>query len=213
PDLEEVRQALDGIVTCGNQAGDVIDRIRALIKKAPARRDRVDINEAIREVIVLARSEARKNGIVMQTQLADPLPLIDGDRVQLKQVILNLIVNAIEAMRGLDEGPQKLLICSGKGGTGGVLVSVQDSGPGLAPEAVEQLFDAFYTTKPGGMGMGLAICRSIIEAHGGRVWATPNDPRGTFFQFILPALDPAPGPFAPPCVRGGRITGLPRRNG
>ena len=186
PDLEEVRQALDGIVTSVNQAGDVIGRIRALIRKAPSRKERLDINETIREVIVLTRSEASKNEILVQTQLAEALPLIDGDRVQLKQVILNLIVNAIEAMSGLDEGPQKLLICSGKAEAGGVLVSVRDSGPGLAPEAAEHLFDAFYTTKPGGMGLGLPICRSIIEAHGGRLWAAANAPRGAAFDFTVP---------------------------
>ena len=129
----------------------------------------LDINEPILEVIALTRSEVVKNGISLQTQLADGLPLIQGDRVQLQQVILNLIINAIEAMSGVSEGARELLISTGKDASSGVLVAVQDFGPGLDPESLDRLFDAFYTTKPGGMGMGLSICRSIIEAHGGRL--------------------------------------------
>ena len=187
PDLEEARQALDRIVKDGNRAGDVIGRIRALVKKAPPRKDRVDINEAIREVIELTRGEAVKNGVSVQTQLADGLPLIEGDRVQLQQVILNLIINAIEAMSGDSDGPRELLISTATGRPDGVLVAVRDSGPGLPPASLERLFDAFYTTKPGGLGMGLSICRSIIEAHGGRLWASANLPRGAVFQFTAPA--------------------------
>ena len=187
PDLEEVRQALGRIVKDGNRAGDVIDRIRALIKKAPPRKDRLDINEAIREVIALTRGEAVKTGVSVRTQLADGLPLIEGDRVQLQQVVLNLIINAIEAMSGISEGARELLISTGKPSSGGVLVAVQDSGPGLDPASFERLFEAFYTTKPSGLGMGLSICRSIIEAHGGRLWASANEPRGAIFQFLTPA--------------------------
>jgi PAS domain S-box-containing protein len=186
PDLEEVRQALARIVKDGKRASAVIDRIRDLIKKAPSRKDRVDINEAVREVIALCRAEAVKNGVTVQAQLAESLPLIDGDRVQLQQVILNLIVNAVEAMGGVSQGPRELRICTGIDASNWVLVAVRDSGPGLDPAHVEHLFDAFYTSKSNGMGMGLSICRSIIEAHGGRIRAMANVPLGATFEFTLP---------------------------
>ena len=169
------------------RAGDIIGRIRDLIKKAPPRKDGVDINEAIREVIALTRGEAVKNGVSVRTQLAEGLPLIHGDRVQLQQVILNLIINAIEAMSGIGEGPRELLISTEQAEPDGVLVAVRDSGPGLAPAALERLFEAFYTTKPSGLGMGLSICRSIVEAHGGRLWASAIEPRGAIFRFTVPA--------------------------
>ena len=186
PDLEEVRQALGRIVRDGNRAGDVIGRIRDLIRKAPPRKDGLEINEAILEVIALTRGEVVKNGVSVQTQLAEGLPLIQGDRVQLQQVILNLIVNGVEAMSGVGEGSRELLISTGKAESDGVLVAVRDSGPGLAPESIDRLFESFYTTKPGGLGMGLSICRSILEAHRGRLWATANTPQGAVFQFTLP---------------------------
>jgi PAS domain S-box-containing protein len=185
PELEEVRASLEGIVETGHRAGNVVDRIRALIKKAPSRNDRLDINEAIREVLELTRGEAVKNGVSVQTDLADGLPLIAGDRVQLQQVILNLIMNAIEAMSGASDETRELLISTGMAELGGVLVAVRDSGPGLAPATLERVFDAFYTTKSGGLGMGLSICRSIIEAHGGRLWASANVPRGATFEFTV----------------------------
>src|ERR1700730_8811147 len=172
PDLEKVRYSLDEIIKDGNRAGDVIGRIRALIKKVPPRKDGLEINEAILEVIALAHGEVVKNGVALQTQLAAGLPLVQGDRVQLQQVILNLIINAIEAMSGVGEGSRALLIGTGKDASGAVLVAVQDSGPGLNPESFDRLFDAFYNTKPSGMGMALSICRSIVEAHGGRIWAS-----------------------------------------
>jgi C4-dicarboxylate-specific signal transduction histidine kinase len=187
PDLEEVRLALGRLVKEGNRATDVISRIRALIKKTPPRKDALEINEAILEVIALTRGEVVKNNVSVQTQLAEGLPPISGDRVQLQQVILNLIINAVEAMSGVSEGSRELLIGTGKDASGGVLVAARDSGPGLSPESFDRVFDAFYTTKPGGMGMGLSICRSIVEAHGGRLWATANVPRGAIFQFTLPA--------------------------
>jgi signal transduction histidine kinase len=146
----------------------------------------LEINGAVREVIELAAGEAMKNDVSVQTQLADDLPLIQGDRVQLQQVILNLIVNAVQAMSGVSGGARELLISTGAPETDGVLVSVRDSGPGLPPSRVERLFDAFYTTKAEGMGMGLSICRSIIEAHGGRLWASANLPSGAIFQFTVP---------------------------
>jgi PAS domain S-box-containing protein len=186
PDLEEVREALGLIVEDGTRAGNVIGGIRALIKKVPPQQAWLDINEAIREVAALTRGEAAKTGVSVQTDLADGLPLIYGDRVQLQQVILNLIINAIEAMSGVAETARALLISTGQVEPGGVLVAVRDSGPGLDPASLEHLFDAFYTTKSGGMGMGLAICRSIIEAHEGQLCASANEPRGAVFQFTLP---------------------------
>jgi PAS domain S-box-containing protein len=187
PELEEVRESLEGIVATSHRAGDVIDRIRALIKKAPPRNERLDINEAIREVIELTRGEAVKDGVSVQSDLPHGLPVIEGDRVQLQQVILNLIMNAVESMSSVSDGTRELFISSRKAEPGGVLVGVRDSGPGLAPATLDRLFDAFYTTKPGGLGLGLSICRSIIETHGGRLWATANVPRGAIFEFIVPA--------------------------
>src|SRR5258707_5115399 len=186
PDLEEVREVVGLIVEDGTRAGSIIGGIRALIKKAPTRQACLDINEAIREVIALTRGEATKTGVSVQTDLADGLPLIYGDRVQLQQVILNLIINAIEAVSGVAETPRLLLISSGQAERGGVFVAVRDWGPGLDPASVDHLFNAFYTTKSGGMGMGLAICRSIIEAHKGQLCASANEPRGAVFQFTLP---------------------------
>jgi signal transduction histidine kinase len=186
PDVEEARQALGRIIKDGERASDVIGRIRALIKKAPPEKDGLEINEAILEVIALTHGEVVKNGVSVQTQLAEGLPLIQGDRVQLQQVLLNLILNAVEAMSGVSEGSRELLISTGNDASGGVLVAVQDSGPGLNPESVDRLFDAFYTTKPGGMGMGLSICRSIVDAHGGRIWASRTAGPGVTVQFTLP---------------------------
>jgi C4-dicarboxylate-specific signal transduction histidine kinase len=186
PDLDEVRDAVARIVKEGHRASEVIGRIRALVEKAPPLTDRLDINEAIREVIELTHGETVKNGISVRTDLADGLPLIHGDRVQLQQVLLNLIVNAVEAMSDVSKGTRELLITSGEVEGGYVLVAVRDSGPGLDPKCVDRLFETFYTTKATGMGMGLAICRSIIEAHGGRLWACTNEPRGAVFQFTLP---------------------------
>ncbi len=192
PDLEEVRQALGRVVKEGNRATDVIGGIRALIKKRPPRKDALEINEAVLEVIALTRGEAVKNNVSVQTQLAEGLPPIQGDRVQLQQVILNLIVNAVEAMSGVSERPRELLIGTGKDASGGVLVAVRDSGPGLSPESFDRLFDPFYTTKPGGMGMGLSICRSIVEAHGGRIWASQAAGPGSTLQFTLRMNEQAP---------------------
>jgi PAS domain S-box-containing protein len=186
PNLEEARQALDRIVNNAMRAGDIIERIRDLIQKAPPGKDGVDINEAIREVIELTRDEAINSGVSVQTHLADGLPLIHGDRIQLQQVSLNLIINAIEAMSGAAEAPRELLITTEGAEPGGVLVSVRDSGPGLAPTTLEHLFEAFYTTKPSGLGLGLSICQSIIEAHGGRLWASANVPRGAVFHLTVP---------------------------
>ncbi|HEX2653121.1 MAG TPA: ATP-binding protein, partial [Xanthobacteraceae bacterium] len=152
-----------------------------------ARKDSVDINTAVIEVIELTRSEASKNGISVLTALEDNLPLVLGDRVQLQQVMLNLIVNAVEATSGVSDGARELLISTRTNGSSDVLVSLRDSGPGLDRADLERLFEAFYTTKSSGMGMGLSICRSIIEAHGGRIWAGANEPRGAVFEFSVPA--------------------------
>jgi signal transduction histidine kinase len=185
PNLEEVRQALGYTVNEGNRAIDVIGRIRALIKKAPPRKEAFDIDAAILEVVGLTRGELVKNNISIRTQLTEGLPRIQGDKVQLQQVILNLIINAVEAMSSVPEGSRELLISTAKD-VSGVLVAVRDSGPGLVPESFERLFDAFYTTKADGMGMGLSICRSIVEAHGGRIWASRDFGQGATFQFTLP---------------------------
>jgi signal transduction histidine kinase len=186
PDLEEARRALRSIIKDGYRAVEVIDRIRAFVRKAPPRKERLDINEIILEVIALTRSEVRRNGVSLHTRLVNGLPDVQGDRIQLQQVILNLIVNAVEAMSGASEGARELLISTGKDAPNAVLVAVRDSGSGLDPEDLDRLFDAFYTTKPSGTGMGLSICRSIIEAHGGRIWATANVPQGAIFEFTLP---------------------------
>ena len=186
PDLEEVQQALAEIVQTGVRAGNIIDRIRALVKKASPRKDSLDINSTVLEVTALTSGEMSKNRVSVQTQLAESLPAVQGDRVQIQQVLLNLFVNAAEAMSGTRKGPKELLISTEKSGSEAVLVAVRDSGPGLTIEDTERLFEAFYTTKTSGLGMGLSICRSIIEAHQGRLWATANVPRGAVFQFTLP---------------------------
>ncbi len=186
PNLEKVRETLGGAAQEGKRAIDVIGRIRALVKKAPPRKDAFGINEAILEVVDLTHGEAVKNNVSVRTQLAEALPPIPGDRVQLQQVILNLIINAVEAMSSVSEGSRELVIGTNKDASGGVLVTVRDSGPGLSPESLDRLFDAFYTTKPTGMGMGLSICRSSVEAQGGRIWASRDVGPGATFQFTLP---------------------------
>ena len=184
--LERAQQSAVRVVAEGQRAADIIDRIRALIKKEPPRMDGVGINEAILEVMALTHGEVVKHGVSVQTHLAEGLPRIHGDRVQLQQVLLNLILNAVEALSGVSAGARELRIGTGPDAAGGVLVTVQDSGPGLQPESVDRLFDAFYTTKPGGMGMGLSICRSIVEAHGGQIWAARAAGPGATVQFTLP---------------------------
>ena len=186
PNLREVDDALSLIVKEGNRAGDVVGQIRALIKKVPVRKDAVAIDDALLEVIALTRTEAANNGVSVRTQFAEGLPRVQGDRVQLQQVMLNLIVNAIQSMSGVEDGNRELHISTVSIEPEGVCVGVRDTGPGLSPESLPRLFEPFYTTKPDGMGMGLSICRSIIEAHGGRLWATRCEPRGALFQFTIP---------------------------
>jgi PAS domain S-box-containing protein len=190
PNFLEVDDALSLIINEGNRAGEVVGRIRALIKKTPARKDAVEINDAILEVIALTRTEVANNGVSVRTELAEALPRVQGDRVQLQQVILNLIINGIEAMREIGEKERELLISTRKE-PDGVFVEVRDSGPGFTPAVLDRVFEAFYTTKPGGLGLGLSICRSIIEAHNGKLWAAPNVPRGAIFRFMAPAYPAA----------------------
>ena len=188
PNLDKARQAVDRTVQNVNRASDIIERIHSFVKKAPPRKERLDINQAILDVIGLTRSEAAKNGVSVRTRLGSDLPLIEVDRVQVQQVILNLIVNAIDAMGSIDGGARELLISSAAPtDPEGVLVEVGDTGPGLRDAELERVFEAFYSTKPHGLGMGLSICRSIIEAHEGRLWATAHTPNGTTFAFSLPA--------------------------
>jgi len=189
PDLAEVREALACIVDDADRAGDIIDRLRDHIKKAPPRRSRFDLNKAIDEVIGLAQSAITTNGVSVSTRFTEALSPVEGDRVQLQQVVLNLILNAVEAMSTVEAGPRELLISTEQTQAGDVLVSVRDSGPGIDPSHLNNLFNAFYTTKSSGLGMGLSICRSIIDAHGGRLWAEANEPRGAIFHFILPRAD------------------------
>jgi signal transduction histidine kinase len=187
PDLVEVSEALASAAKDNDRASTVVGRIRALVQKAPTRIDSVNVNEAVREVIELTYGEALKNRVSVRTQLADGLPLIQGDRVQLQQVVVNLILNAIQAMGAVTDGTREVLITTSQTGPNEVCLVVQDTGPGLSPESLPRLFEPFYTTKPEGMGMGLYICRSIIEAHGGRLWATPCEPQGALFQFTIPS--------------------------
>ncbi len=193
PDLDEVRQALARIVRDGTRAGAVIGRIRALVKKVPPRREPLDINEVIREVVALTQTETQRNAIGLQSRLADDPPRVSADRVQLQQVMINLIINAIEAMAGTGDGPRDLTIVSGTDDANDLIIEVQDTGPGLDPEKLDRLFQSFYTTKPDGIGMGLAISRSIAEAHGGCLSAAPNQPRGAVFRLTLPVAAMRPG--------------------
>jgi two-component system sensor kinase FixL len=200
PDLQSAKQALDRIIRDCNRASNVVARIRGLVKHQPARNDPVDLNEAIHEVLALVRNEMQRNGVSLRAQLADGLPHVRGDRVQLQQVILNLVVNAIEAMSAIDDRPRELVISSRGDESRGVIIAVRDSGSGLEAADTDQLFEAFYTTKPGGIGMGLAISRSILEAHGGRLWALPNVPHGAVFQLLLPAEPSRTGAKAGPGI-------------
>ena len=186
PDLDEAQEALGAIVRVGEQAGDVIGRIRGLVKKAPARKESIDVNDVILDVVALTRSEILTRRVALETDLAATLPRIQGDRIQLQQVVLNLILNAVEAMGNNNEVARELWISS-KMDENHVLVAVRDTGSGLDPNRVDSLFEPFYTTKADGMGIGLSLSRTIIEAHGGRLWARANEPRGAIFQFTVPA--------------------------
>jgi signal transduction histidine kinase len=186
PNLEEARQAIECIAKDATRASDVVARVRGLAKRTPPQKELLNINETVNEIIKLTSSEIQNNHISLRTQFSNGLPLILGDRVQLQQVILNLILNAIEAMNTVAHESRELLVKTAAENSNAVLVAIHDTGPGLEADKIDNLFDAFYTTKRDGMGMGLAISRSIIEAHGGRVWAEPNTPQGAIFQFTLP---------------------------
>jgi PAS domain S-box-containing protein len=186
--LEEARRSASRAMAEGHRASEIIGRIRALAKKAPPQKDWLDINETIYEVIALARSEIQRNGVALETELSEHVPVILADRIELQQVILNLVMNAIEAMGTVTDRPREMVIRSSAQESDKVLVAVQDSGIGIDSQNLDKIFDTFYTTKPQGMGMGLAISRSIVENHGGRLWATVNAPRGAVFQFVLPVV-------------------------
>jgi PAS domain S-box-containing protein len=186
PDVEEARQAASRVVKDATRAAEIITRIRAAFKKGTSERTLVDMNEVIQEMITLLRSETTRNSILVRTELATDIPQIMGDRVQLQQVLMNLMVNGIEAMNNMN-GPRELVVRSRRADGDQLMVSVSDTGVGLPPHQADQLFDAFFTTKPDGTGMGLRISRSIVESHGGRLWATDNSPRGASLHLTLPS--------------------------
>src|SRR6202165_2989208 len=186
PDLDAARMSAECIINDGNRASEVIRRVRALANKTSPEKAPLDVNDVFREVTVLVRRELVSHQVSLRTEFASALPMILADRVQLQQVIINLVMNGIEAMQAVTDRPRELVIRSGQNETQQVLVSVTDCGVGISTENADRLFNAFFTTKASGMGMGLSICRSIIEAHGGRLWATANVPHGAAFQFTLP---------------------------
>src|SRR5271165_4798083 len=186
PNLEETREAVLDIVRDGKRAGEIVARIRALTKRTPATREKLDLNETIREVLALVGDEARRSRVMVRTLFANDLSAVAGDRVQLQQVVLNLVMNAIEAMSGIGERARELVITTRNIDANQVQVTVEDSGIGLDPNTIDKIFDSFYTTKPSGMGMGLSISRSILQAHGGRLWATAKASPGTMFHFTIP---------------------------
>jgi C4-dicarboxylate-specific signal transduction histidine kinase len=187
PDVEAARRAIERMIRDVKRAGDVVGWIRELIKRAPRRKGTVDVNQAIGEVLELTGAEVAKSGISVKTQLAEDLPLVEGDRVELRQLLLNLVINAIEAMSGTSEGTRELLVATDPQGSNGILVTIKDSGPGFTQAALERVFDPFFTTKPKSLGMGLSICRSIVEAHGGRLWAETSVPCGAIFRLVVPS--------------------------
>ncbi|WP_338053872.1 trifunctional serine/threonine-protein kinase/ATP-binding protein/sensor histidine kinase [Tardiphaga robiniae] len=198
PNLEKTRQLIDRTISDGRRAAEIVSRIRDFSKKTPVQKKGQEINGAILEIMTLARAAISERGVSVKMQLSEKLPHVWGDRVQLQQVILNLIMNAVEAMSEVDEGSRSLLISTDEVESGAVLIAVTDSGPGLPPESLERIFDAFYTTKPSGLGMGLSICRSIVAAHGGRLWAASKKPHGAVFCITLPMLDGSPENSTPP---------------
>jgi C4-dicarboxylate-specific signal transduction histidine kinase len=186
PDLEEIREAVRDIVRDGRRAADVIARIRALATKRTTPREKLDLNETIREVLAIVGDEAKRKSVMIRTRFADDVFPVLGDRVQLQQVVLNLVMNGLEAMSTVSERARELAVTTVNIDADQVQVTVEDSGIGLDPNRIERIFDPFYTTKPTGMGMGLSISRSILQQHGGQLWATPNDGPGASFHFTLP---------------------------
>jgi signal transduction histidine kinase len=186
PNVDGARETARRTIRDANRASDVITRLRALFSRKNATTESVDLNEATREVIALSSRELQRSRLTLRAELADDLPPVTGDRVQLQQVILNLLLNASDAMSGVDDRPRQLVIRTERDEDDRVRLSVQDTGVGLEPQGVERLFEAFYTTKSGGMGIGLSVSRSIIESHHGRLWAAPNDGPGATFSFSIP---------------------------
>jgi signal transduction histidine kinase len=186
PDVDAACRSVEWIIDDGNRASEVIRRVRALVNKTSLEKVPLDVNDVVRETIPLMQRELIGHQVLLRTELAPALPTIVGDRVQVQQVILNLVMNGIEAMQSASDRPRELVIRSRQDEKQQVLVSVTDCGVGISAENADRLFSAFFTTKSSGMGMGLSICRSIIEAHGGRLWATANIPHGATFQFTLP---------------------------
>jgi len=186
PNVDGARETARRTIRDGNRAADVITRLRGLFARSDSPTGSVNLNEATEEVIALARNELHRSRVVLRTDLADDLPFVTGDRVQLQQVILNLLLNACDAMMGVEDRPRHLVVRSDRDEDDQVRLTVQDSGVGVDPENVDKLFDAFYTTKSGGMGIGLSVSRSIIDSHHGRLWAVPNPGPGASFLFSLP---------------------------
>ena len=187
PNLDKARAAAGRVIQAATQASETVQRLRSLFRKSDSMTTSVDVNGAIEDTVSLVRHEAQRNKVVLRTELEPDIPAVRGDRVQLQQVILNLTVNGIESVARIDHEPRWVVIRSTRSHTGELVVSVGDTGPGIEAEHADRLFAPFFTTKPQGIGMGLPICRSIIEAHGGRLWAAKNEPRGAVFQFVLPA--------------------------
>lgn len=185
PNLDEAREAARRIVRDGTRAGEIITRIRTLTTKASTPREKLDLNDTIRNVLVLVVDRAKREDVSIRTDFANDVFRVSGDRVQLQQVVLNLVMNAIEAMSTVSERPRQLLVRT-RNIDDQVQVTVEDTGPGLDPKGMEKIFDPFYTTKASGMGIGLSICRSIVQSHGGRLWATAKDGAGTILHFVLP---------------------------
>ena len=186
PNLDEVKEALACVVRDADRGKEIVDRIRDHVKKSAPHHERFDLNEAVVEVIEMVRNAIDRNGVSVRTRLIEHSPSVRGDRVQLQQVVMNLILNAVEAMTSIQAGPRELSISTELNQPSGILIAVRDSGPGIDLEQLDQIFTPFFTTKPNGLGMGLSICRSIIDAHGGRLWAEGNRPRGAAFKFSLP---------------------------
>jgi signal transduction histidine kinase len=203
PNIEEARESVDCIIKSGRRAAEVIKRIRALTQKTAVQKAPLDINDVIEDVMPLVRHELLVHSISLRLELAAALPPVVGDRIQLQQVIVNLLMNSIQAMRSVTDRPRELLTRSREHGTDQILVAVEDSGTGIEPQNVDRLFNAFFTTKPDGMGIGLSICRSIIEQHGGRIWATRNSGVGSTFQFTL---DTRREMASPPAPKSGRVS-------
>jgi signal transduction histidine kinase len=188
PQIDEARKAAEHVVRDGHRAGDIVKTIRALARKSRPEMTQLDMNDVIAEVLALTRSELRRHDVSLETELSGGFETVMADRIQVQQVILNLVMNGIEAMNAIMDRPRVLRVSCQIDGPGNVLIAVTDTGTGLDPAKVDRIFDAFFTTKREGMGMGLSICRSIIEVHGGRLWASPNSPHGSVFQFTMPVL-------------------------